>query len=89
LHVAALLSPSIKFERIFAFAAPQNWSEIIRILRTLRPDNSSIPKEPEAEGQDLRIVVPSKRAEEILKSFFDRPGWISLEESIAEGISDL
>ncbi|OOQ90562.1 cinnamoyl-CoA reductase [Penicillium brasilianum] len=89
LHVAALLSPSVKFERIFAFAAPQNWTEIIRILRTLRPDNPSIPQEPEAEGQDLRIVAPSRRAEEILKSFFDRRGWVSLEESIAEGISDL
>ncbi|CAG8070524.1 unnamed protein product [Penicillium salamii] len=89
LHVAALLSPTVWFERIFAFAAPQNWTEIIRILRKLRPDNLAIPPEPKDEGHDLSEVIPSKRANEILRDFFDRPGWISLEESIAEGISDM
>ncbi|KAL5360728.1 NAD(P)-binding protein [Aspergillus floccosus] len=89
LHVAALLSPSVTFERIFAFAAPQNWTEVIRILRKLRPDNSVIPPEPKDEGCDLSDVLPSKRAEEILRSFFGRPGWVQLEDSIAEGISDL
>ncbi|CAG8397788.1 unnamed protein product [Penicillium salamii] len=89
LHVAALLSPTVRFERIFAFAAPQNWTEIVRILRKLRPGNLMIPPEPENEGHDLSEVVPSKRANEILRDFFGRPGWISLEESIAEGISDM
>lgn len=48
-----------------------------------------IPPEPENEGHDLSEVIPSKRANEILRDFFGRPGWISLEESIAEGISDM
>lgn len=89
MHVAALLSPALRFDRIFAFAAPQNWTEIVRILRKLRPDNSLIPPEPKNEGRDLSDVIFSKRAEDILKSFFNRPGWVGLEESINEGIAGL
>ena len=87
LHVAALLSPDIKFERIFAFAAPHNWKEVIEILRKLRPDNSLIPPAPENPRRDLSDVIPSRRAEEILQRFFNRSGWVGLEESISEGIS--
>ncbi len=89
LHVAALLSPSLRFDRIFAFAAPQNWTEIVKILRKLRPNNTLIPQEPENEGRDMSEVIPSKRAESILKTFFNRPGWVGLEESINDGISGM
>lgn len=87
LHIIALLSPSVNFERIFAFAGTHNWTDIIRILRKLRPDNLLIPPEPENEARDLSDAVPSRRAQQLLKNYFNRSGWVSLEESIAEGIS--
>lgn len=86
IHVAALLDPTVNLERIFAFAAPQNWTDVIGILRKLRPDNKSIPDPPNGEGRDLTEVIPSKRAQELLLSFFGKEGWTSLEESIAAGI---
>ncbi|CAG8019496.1 unnamed protein product [Penicillium olsonii] len=89
LHVAALLSPSIRMERVFAFAAPQNWTDVLEILRKLHPDNLVLPQKPENEGRDLSHVVPSERARQILNDFFGRSGWVSLEESIAEGTIDL
>jgi hypothetical protein len=62
LHVPVLHSPSVKLERIFAFAASQNWNDIIRVLRNLRPGNPLIPPIPEDEIQDLSDVLSSKRA---------------------------
>ncbi|KAL5336900.1 putative aldehyde reductase [Aspergillus crustosus] len=89
LHVIALLHPTVKNERIFAFAAPFNWIDIIQILRKLRPKNKLIPEPPEIEGRDLGEIVRAPRAEGLLREFFGQNGWRGLEESIAEGIVDL
>lgn len=86
LHVVSLLSPAVKGERIFACASAFNWTDIINILRKLRPNNQLIPEPPVNEGRDLSDIVLSRRAEELLQEFFGQPGWISLERSIAEGI---
>ncbi|OAP58308.1 hypothetical protein AYL99_07398 [Fonsecaea erecta] len=88
-HVAALLDPEVQNERLFAFAGPYNWTDIINILNKLRPENNKIPKAPPNEGRDLTDIKGSKRAEDLIKSFFGVPGWTSLEDSIAAGIADL
>ncbi|KAH8432832.1 uncharacterized protein LDX57_010461 [Aspergillus melleus] len=89
LHVVALLNPDVKGERIFAFAAPFTWIEIIGILRKLRPDNTLIPDAREDEGEDISDVVLAPRAEQLLRDFFDRPGWVGLEQSIEEGLEGM
>ncbi|KAJ5519845.1 aldehyde reductase [Penicillium fimorum] len=89
LHVVALLSPAVQGERIFAFASSFNWTDIINILKKLRPNNKLIPEPPANEGRDLSDIVLSRRAEELLREFFGQPGWIDLERSIAEGIEGL
>lgn len=60
---------------------------MIEILHKLRPNNKKIPKAPENEGRDLTDVKPSKKAEQIIKDFFGVPGWISLEDSLADTIA--
>jgi hypothetical protein len=55
-------------------------------MRKLRPDNDRIPEPPENEGRDLTNIIPRARAEELLKSFFNRPGWTSLEETLSVAI---
>ena len=89
LHVAALLDPSIQNERIFAFAHPFNWTDIVEILRKFRPQNSKIPDPPSNEGRDISVIKPRGRAEQILKSFFGQRGWTSLEGSLGRGIEGL
>jgi hypothetical protein len=86
LHVAALLDPEIQSSRIFAYAHALNWTDILATMRKLRPDNDRIPEPPENEGRDLTNIIPRARAEELLKSFFNRPGWTSLEETLAVAI---
>jgi hypothetical protein len=90
LHIAALLDPTVHSERLFAFAGPYNWNDVIDILKKLRPENKKIPTAPEGEGRDLSDVYKaSKRAEQLIRSFFGVKGWISLEDSLAAGIADL
>ncbi|PYH42259.1 aldehyde reductase II, partial [Aspergillus saccharolyticus JOP 1030-1] len=86
LHVAALLSPFVTNERIFAFASEFNWTDVVRILRQLRPGNALIPDPPVNEGRDSSEIALSRRAKELLHDFYGQPGWIGLEETIAAGI---
>lgn len=88
LHIIALLDPNLKSQRIFAFAAPFQLKDIIRILRMLRP-NARIPDAPANEGLDLSEIVPSKRAENLLKFFYGQDGWTSLETSLARTVEDI
>ncbi|KAL5092570.1 hypothetical protein Trisim1_001123 [Trichoderma cf. simile WF8] len=88
LHVAALLDPNVKAERIFAFATEYNWTDVLTILRKLRPDQE-FPDDPENEGRDYTEVVPIARAQRLLQDFFGQTGWTSLEDSLAAGIEDI
>lgn len=54
--IAAALDPSIKDQRIFAFHCPFNWTDIINIVKELRPNAKSLPKAPEGELSDLSKV---------------------------------
>ncbi|GAM33993.1 hypothetical protein TCE0_013f01291 [Talaromyces pinophilus] len=89
IHAIALLDPNVNSERLFAFAGPHTWVGIIDILKRLRPSNYKIPSPPENELPDLSQVVPAKRAEGLLKSFFGQPSWVGLEETVKAGIDSL
>lgn len=84
--MAALIDPEIKDERIFGFAEPYNWNEILRILRKLRPDHN-IPEDLADNSKDLSNPIPRVRAEEILQKHFDK-GFTTLEESVKQNIAD-
>lgn len=89
MHVVGLLHPDVKSERLFAFASAFTWNELVGILQKLRPGNAGIPSPPEDELRDLSDIVPARRAEELIKSFFGRAGWVELEESVRAGINSL
>ncbi|KAE8165705.1 NAD(P)-binding protein [Aspergillus tamarii] len=88
LHVIGLLDPDVQSERLFACAGPYTWTQVLNIMRKLRPDCSAIPDVQEEENIRHFEVVPSKRAEKLIQAFYHRPGWTSLEESLARGVSD-
>ncbi|TKA65606.1 hypothetical protein B0A55_09897 [Friedmanniomyces simplex] len=85
LHVAALIDPACNGKRIFAFAQPFNWNDILAILRKLRPDKEF--REDVDCGRDLS-EVPNQEAEELLRKHYGH-GWTSLEESIRENVATL
>lgn len=86
LHIAALLHPELKSERIFAMAGPFNWTDVIGVLRKLQPDNDKIPNPPLNEGTSLHEFIGVEKAEQILRDFCGRPGWTSLEDCFAAGL---
>ena len=87
LHVAALTDPDIKNERLFGFAEPFNWNDILRVLRKLRPNHKFSP-DLEDNVTDESVVEQHGRAEEVLKRNFGQ-GFRGLEETLEENIRHL
>lgn len=77
LHAIALLAPSVRSQRIFAFAGPLNITDIISTLRVLRPDRK-FDDPPADEGQDFTEVAPAGKAERLLAGSLWSEGMDSL-----------
>ncbi|CAG8019977.1 unnamed protein product [Penicillium olsonii] len=87
LHIAALLDPKIQSERIFGTAAKFRWTDVIAIMRRLRPNNADIPDAPN-DYQCPFDYVGAQRAQQILLDFYGS-GWVTLEDSLERAIIDL
>ncbi|KAF9873928.1 aldehyde reductase [Colletotrichum karsti] len=86
LHVAAAVLPDVKQERIFGFAQPFNYDQILDILREQNPGRTF---HENYSGDEYPFVIkPRDRAEELLRRF-GRLGWTSLEDSIRKNTEDL
>lgn len=81
IHVAALIYSDVESERLFTFAHPFTWNEILAVFRKWYPNHKTIDDIPDL-GQDLSKVA-NQRAEELLKRF-GLPGWTSLEQSVRD-----
>ncbi|PNP57244.1 hypothetical protein THARTR1_02774 [Trichoderma harzianum] len=84
-HVAALLYKDVNNERLFTFAYPYNWNDILAALRKLYPSGKFIDDIPNLP-RDLSIVT-NGRAEDLLKRFAGH-GWTNLEETIKSTVAD-
>jgi len=80
LHVAALLHPDVKNERVFAYAYPKNSTNTIKLLRELYPERT-FPDPPENEGEDQANITAKPRAEELLR-WTGVDGWTSYKDSM-------
>lgn len=80
LHVAALIHPSVSGERVFAYASPFNWNNVLQTFRKLYPDREFIDDVP-GLWDDLSIVEGREKAEKLLKEM-GRSRFTSLEESL-------
>ncbi|KAI2614880.1 aldehyde reductase [Hypoxylon sp. NC1633] len=86
IHVAALIYPDVKGERLFAFAYPFNWNDIIRSLKDLFPGREFAKEIPNL-GTD-KSKIANERAEEVLKRLTGH-GWTSFQDSIGDATKDL
>lgn len=78
-HVAALIYEDVANERLFTFAHPYNWNDILAIFRKRYPDKEFMQDFPDL-GED-KSVVANERAEGLLKRM-KGSGWESLEDSV-------
>jgi len=81
LHVAALLHPDVKNERVFAFAEAKNAERACAVLRKAFPERTFGLQG--GMGEDLSVIEGKERAEALLK-WLGRKGWIGMEECYAE-----
>jgi len=82
LHVAALIDPACNGQRIFAYAEPYTWNDVLAVFRKLEPGKSFLTDRE--TGRDLS-EVPNAEAEELLKKHYGH-GWTSFEESIRQNL---
>jgi nucleoside-diphosphate-sugar epimerase len=80
IHLAALLLPDVKEERIFAFAETFTWNQLLQGFRKSFP-NRKFPDDVENPPEEL-AKVPNERALELLKRT-GRDGWTALDQSLA------
>lgn len=83
LHVAALIDPEVRDQRILAFAFPYNTNDVLGVLRKLCP-GKDFPPDIEGLGRDLSRL-DNRPGEKLLRKF-GREGWMGLEESVRENI---
>jgi hypothetical protein len=86
LHVIALTDPKANGQRIFGFAAPFNWNDILAIFREAYPDKEFI-EDFKDDSRDLS-EVPNAEAERLLKEHYGK-GWTSLKESVLNTVKTL
>ncbi|KAK2805861.1 hypothetical protein FQN51_008635 [Onygenales sp. PD_10] len=84
-HVAALIYADVRAERLFAFAQPYNWNDMLACMRRLYPDRQFIEDLP-GLGRDVSTVM-NEGAENLLRRISGH-GWTGLEESIREATGD-
>ncbi|KAJ7654079.1 NAD-P-binding protein [Mycena polygramma] len=70
LHVAGLIDPSCNGKRIFAFAAPYTWNEVLAILRKQNPGRKFMEDAPD-QGRDLS-QIPNQGAEALLRKHYQK-----------------
>ncbi|KAE9986047.1 hypothetical protein EG328_006598 [Venturia inaequalis] len=84
LHVIALLDPEVENERVFGFAEPFNFNDILAIFRKNIP-HKTFQEDWPGLGRDISTVSPKARSIELLKSF-GRDGFVTLEQSIMDHV---
>ena len=87
--IAAALDAEVKNERIFAFARPFTFGEMIQDLHELRPDVKSIASPPKDEGED-RSKVPNELGAELLERWYQQQKeYKTMRQSIEEALMSL
>ncbi|WQF84480.1 Putative NAD-dependent epimerase/dehydratase, NAD(P)-binding domain superfamily [Colletotrichum destructivum] len=87
LHVAAAILPDVKSERVFGFAEPFCWDDVLEILRKQHPNKKFHENFAGVPYPDI-VIKPRDRAEELLKRL-GKPGWTSLADSLRLNTEDL
>jgi hypothetical protein len=82
MHVAAILDPDVRNQRIHAWSAPFNWNDILAIMRRLWPERKFIDDLP-GLGKMLG-TVDDRLGVSLMKKWAGQDGWTSLEQGIME-----
>lgn len=80
--IAAVLDGDLKNERVFAFAGPFNWTDLVDAVVKCRPNAKEKLAKLRNENEDRDLSkVPNELGAELLRKWFGQDGYTSLEES--------
>lgn len=85
IHLAALLDKTVKNERIFAYAQPFHWNDLLEAVRKVRPHAKTLPDPLPPNDRDLS-EVDNHLGESLLQKWFNQTGYKTLEESVRENL---
>jgi nucleoside-diphosphate-sugar epimerase len=86
LHIAAMLDPDTKNARLQTWGISTNWNDMLAILRKLRPGKEFLPDFPDHDY--VEVTTDQSESIALLKKWANQDGWTSLEDTIADTISD-
>jgi len=92
IHVAAVLDPEVKSARLQAWGHSAHWNDILSILRRLHPQKKFVDDYP--DPQHLTVSIDQAESITLLRKWSpgnlkpDRNGWMALEDSIFENITN-
>ncbi|CAG9974640.1 unnamed protein product [Clonostachys byssicola] len=86
LHFIAATFPEVKQQRIFAFAGRYSFDKVIDILKEQNPGRTF--PDHFSGGEDPNEIPPAKKAEKLLQEL-GRPGYVSLEDTVADNVAHL
>ncbi|KAF2175740.1 NAD(P)-binding protein [Zopfia rhizophila CBS 207.26] len=86
LHLGAAVHPEVKAERVFGFAEPYNWSQVLEILKSAYPEKKFADELPRS-GKDLSHP-PKERSEWLLKEMGQGGGYTGLKDSLKTAFAD-
>jgi len=84
IHLAALIDQTVASERIFAFAQPFDWNDMLEAVRNARP-NAPLSEPLPAHGKDISSVDNAPGAQ-LLRKWFNQAGYKLLNESVEENL---
>lgn len=84
LHVAALIHPGVKSERLLGHAEPWNWNDLLDIFRKRFPGRT-FPEDMQL-GRDIS-TVENEGSVKLLREVYGQERWTSLEESVSANVA--
>ncbi|KAH8692307.1 putative NAD dependent epimerase/dehydratase [Talaromyces proteolyticus] len=87
LHVAAVLDPEVKNERLPGWGEYCNWNDILAIMRRLYPDRKFIDDLPGLTK--LQVTTDSTQSLALLKKWGGQKGWKPLEVTVADSMRSI
>ena len=87
LHVAAALDPDIKGERLFGWVRGVTINDILATMRQMYPDHEFMENLPNQVRE--RVTKDDSLERSLLKKWAGRDDWISLEETIRDGLEEV
>ncbi|KAI9703368.1 MAG: hypothetical protein M1836_007936 [Candelina mexicana] len=87
LHViAAALDRSLENDRIFAFNVAFNWTDVIKAIKEVRPEATTVATPPQDEPRDLS-KVPNEQGAKLLKEWYHQEtGYKPLVQTVKENL---